>query len=209
MLSDLEDDYSEFPDEVAGLLWDAFDRMDEAALRAIEHVRAMPPEAFDATDVVGLEPMGRWAFAIRARHDVESFSLALGLVLDDTSLRAYLDPAALLEYAVWNCLRLGASDECFGFSQRFEMANPDDLRVARVRAWAHMRDAPNKAHNHFEEWAKGDPEAMFEVAEDWAMIGDVDRARVWLALAQAAAPAGHAVHIDCRLLAETLLNHEG
>lgn len=210
--SDLEDNYETFALEYAGFRWDCEDTLSQAELMQLEKIRNLPGQDLATLDPAGLSDLERWVYATRMRDDLEAFATAVGLLLDAGTVAHHvaLDHRAILAQCVFQFLLLGASDEALKFAQRFETEFPDDPRSARVQGWSCMRETPDQADGWFETWSKQDPEACFEIAEDWAMLKNTARALAWLEKTEAlvAERRDHPVWLDCELLREALLNHE-
>ncbi len=211
MLSDIEDNYPEFPFEQAGFRWNAFDTMPQETLRSAREIIYATSEVIGAMDPSSLSEVDLWAYAVRVREDMEAFATATTLLVESPSFAQslFLDAEAVLAQCVFVFFDAGASDEARLFSTRFEKAYPESSELKRVKGWSILREEPEEAFAALMSWAGEDAECIFEAAEDFARAGFADQAIRCLEKSLEFAGSAHPVRLDCELLRESLLDHEG
>lgn len=211
MLSDIEDNYPEFPFEQAGFRWNAFDTMPQETLRSAREIIYATGEVIGAMDPSSLSDVDLWAYAVRVREDIEAFATATTLLVESPSFAqsSFLDAEAVLAQCVFVFFDAGASDEARLFSQRFERAYPGSAELKRVKGWSILREEPDAAFASLMSWAGEDAECIFEAAEDFARAGFPDQAIRCLEKSLELAGSSHPVRLDCELLRQSLLDHEG
>lgn len=211
MLSDIEDNYPEFPFEQAGFRWNAFDVMPTEALRLVRNVVYGSEDAIAALDPSSLSEVELWAYAVRARQDLEAFATAATLLVESPTFgdNTFLDAEAVLAQCVFVFFDAGASDEARHFAERFEAKYPQSPELKRVLGWSVLREDPDAAFISLMDWAGKDAECIFEAAEDFARARFVPQAIDCLDRALEASDDDHPVRLDCELLRASLLDHEG
>ncbi len=211
MLSDIEDNYPEFPFEQAGFRWNAFDTMPQEALRSVREIIYASEASIAALDPSSLSDVDLWAYAVRVRQDLEAFATASTLLAESPTFgdNKYLDAEAVLAQCVFVFFDAGASDEARHFSGRFETTYPKSLELKRVHGWSILREDPEAAYMSLMDWAAEDVECIFEAAEDFARAGFAPQALQCLDKILQMAEANHPVRLDGELLREALLNNEG
>lgn len=210
MLSDIEDNYPEFPFEQAGFRWNAFDAMPQETLRSAREIIYASGEVIGALDPSSLSDVDLWAYAVRVRKDIEAFATATTLLAESPSFAQseFLDAEAVLAQCVFVYFDAGASDEARLFSARFEKAYPASSELKRVQGWSILREEPDAAFASLMSWAGEDAECLFEAAEDFARAGFPGQAMKCLEKSLEFAGSTHPARLDCELLRESLLDHE-